>query len=239
MAGVLLGLIGGTGSGEIGRILAEKDIVTPYGRPSSPLQYIDVEGERIVYLRRHGVDGNIPPHRINHRANIYALKKENVPCIVSITSVGSLKKNIVPPSILIPHDYICPWKIPTFYSEVRHVTPSIDERLREIIIEGAKNCNLSVLEKGIYIQTLGPRLETKAEVSVMAYYADVVGMSMASEATLASEIGMSYANISSVDNYAHGIVDVELRYEDIIRNAKNNWGNIVRLIREVVRLMAR
>ncbi|RLI87511.1 MAG: 6-oxopurine nucleoside phosphorylase [Candidatus Altiarchaeales archaeon] len=227
----MIGIIGGTNLYEIefpGKT-KEKEIETEYG-----IVYALV-GEKFLFIPRHGKNRDIPPHRINHRANITALKEHDIEVIIGVTSVGSLKKEIPPRSLVVPDDYINLWNIPTFFdSKIVHITPCLDKNLRKKIISIAKRLKIDVIEKGIYVQTSGPRLETKAEVSLLKNYADIVGMNMASEATLAKEKGIGYANISSVDNYAHGVVEEELDFKKVVEKASKEMGDLERLLKGLI-----
>ena len=209
--------------------LGERVINNAYGSA-----YI-LKNENVAFLPRHGRDRKIPPHRINYRANIMALRDLGVEKIIGVGCSGSLKKEITPGSILIPHDYLNLGEIESYYDlEIKHITPGLDEFLREIIIESAKRSGIKVIEKGIYAQTRGPRLETKAEVSFLKDYADIVGMTMASEATLSKELGIPYACISTVDNYAHGIMDEVLDFEKIVKNASRKRKDLEKLLMAVI-----
>jgi len=188
----------------------------------------------IVFLQRHGE--GVPPHKIDNKKNILSLKEQGAEAIVGLSSVGSLKWGIKPGSIVIPHDYINLKNIRTYYDlESVHITPGLDEDLRKDIIDAAEKINLNVVKNGVYIQTIGPRLETKAEVNMIKNYADVVGMTMANEATLAKEQGLRYASICSVDNYAHGITDEEVTYEGIKKDQEKNKEKIERLLSELLK----
>jgi 5'-methylthioadenosine phosphorylase len=199
----------------------------------------NIEAE-VVFIPRHGKKSNIPPHKVNHHANMMAFKELGVEKVISVTSVGSLKQDIKPKSLIVPHDYIGMWNIPTFYDDkIVHVTPSLDKELRKSIVEVAKSMRIDIIPTGIYFQTTGPRLETKAEIKMMKDYADVVGMNMASEATLAAELGLRYANISTVDNYAHGVTEAELSYKKIVAEASPDKGreDLIRLLMNVIQVL--
>lgn len=194
-----------------------------------------LKNEEVIFVPRHGRDRNIPPHRINHRANMLALRDLEIEKIIGVTSVGSLKKKITPGSIVVPHDYINLWNTPTYFdSEITHITPGLDEPTRNSIIETARKLGIRVIEKGIYAQTTGPRLETKAEINLLKDYADVVGMTMASEATLSRELDLKYASISSVDNYCHGIIEGTLDFKEIIEKASKNRDSLKELLTAVI-----
>lgn len=219
----MLGVIGGVGfsEAEIFKSADVEKIDTPHGA----VQMLLID--KLALIPRHGVHSKVPPHKINHLANIFAFKAKGIMKIIGVNSVGSLKPDISPPSILIPHDYICPWKIATYHDDkIVHVVPGLDENLRESLLTLARKFGLEAVEKGVYIQTPGPRLETKAEIEMLKNFGDVVGMTMANEATLAKELDLSYASICSVDNYAHGIVEEALTSETILKNARMNSARI-------------
>lgn len=231
-----LGIIGGTSlfGTELLAGAMERVVETPYG--SVYLLGARIHRVEVLYIPRHGKESTIPPHRINYRANIRAFKELGVVDIIGVTSVGSLKPEIPPQSLLVPHDYISLCSIPTFYDhELIHVTPELDEPLRRRIINAARSLGISIIDRGVYFQTLGPRLETKAEINLIKDYADVVGMNMASEATLATELGLRYANLSTVDNYAHGIIASEtLDYKAIVEAASRNRAKVERVLMKVI-----
>jgi len=235
-----LGIIGGTSlvGTKLLEVAKKREVNTPYG--TVYFLFGKVHSHEIVYIPRHGKDSTIQPHRINYKANIRSFKELDVEEIIGVTSVGSLKRTITPQSLVVPHDYISLCNIPTFYDdEIVHVTPGLDEALRKRIIKAARDLDIEVIERGVYFQTVGPRLETRAEINLIKDYADVVGMNMASEATLATELGLRYANISTVDNYAHGIIAEEaLDYKDIIEAASKSRGNVERVLLKVIENMA-
>ena len=221
---IKIGIISGSGAYELGgNVLNEFEAETPYGRPSSKVQVVEAGGNRAAFIRRHGPEHTIPPHMINHRANIYALHSLGVENIISISSVGSLKEGIRPPAIVIPEDYISPFRVDTFYDDrVEHITPGMDPWLRNELRESALSLGMDVHFGGVYLQTLGPRLETRAEIRMYSRFADVVGMTVGSEATLSQELGMRFAAICSVDNYAHGIGGEVPDFQEILKRAKIN-----------------
>ncbi len=228
----MIGIIGGAGLSK-SHFINEQNlevIETDYGITRLYM------GENIAFLLRHGITGDIPPHMINFKANMMAFKKKGVHEIIGVNSVGSLKRDIEPPVIIIPHDYINFGGIVTYFdSEIKHITPSLSNSLRERIIRFFFKEDLNFIDKGIYIQTIGPRLETKAEVEMLSKFGDVVGMTMAYEATLAKELGLEYASICSVDNFAHGIVEEILLFENIQTNARINCENILQLLMKFVK----
>ncbi|MBA5942337.1 MAG: MTAP family purine nucleoside phosphorylase [Methanophagales archaeon] len=239
-----LGIIGGTSLFDtklLGDVMIERNwrvVKTEYGTVHLNL-FSTIDSQEIVFLPRHGKDRNIPPHRINYKANIRAFKDLGIMEIIGITSVGSLKYSIKPQSLIVPHDYISLGSGPTYYDyELVHVTPCLDEGLRKHIIGAARDAGIEIIERGVYFQTTGPRLETKAEINFMKDYADIVGMSMASEATLAREAGLRYADISTVDNYAHGIIDGEaLDYTEIVEAASKNMARLESVLQRLMEVI--
>lgn len=233
-----LGIIGGTSLFETELLRGgEREVSTAYGTVF--LRDLSIRGIELFFIPRHGRDQNIPPQRINFRANLQAFKALGVDEIIGVTSVGSLKREIPPHTFIVPHDYISLFSIPTFFEhELVHVTPGLDEALRQRVIAAARSLGFPVIARGVYFQVLGPRLETRAEINLIRQYADVVGMSMASEATLATELGLRYANISSVDNYAHGIVAEPLAYQDIVESAARSREDLERVLLTVLEGMS-
>jgi 5'-deoxy-5'-methylthioadenosine phosphorylase len=233
MARPTVGLIGGSGlqSPSVVEDPTPKSIATPFGNPSeAPL--IGHHGRMpVLFIPRHGAGHRIPPHRINHRANLWALKELGATHILSTSSTGSLKRSIRPGSFVVPHDFVALWSIPTFHDdEVVHATPGLDPDLRKELASAAKSVRASVHSRGIYVQTGGPRLETPAEIAHLAQLGDVVGMTMGSEATLASELGIPYATICSVDNFANGIASRPVTFDSIRKTQRRTQAVLVKIV---------
>jgi 5'-methylthioadenosine phosphorylase len=229
-----LGIIGGTSLVERARQLELEplEVETPFGDPSSPLMVGSWGDAEVAMLVRHGLDHDIPPHRVNHRANVQAMVAAGAGRLVLVASVGSLRADVRPPAVMLLSDFMSPFDVTTFHDDrIVHITPELSEPMRRALREAADALGVAVIDGGVYVQTHGPRLETRAEVRALASWGDVVGMTLASEATLALERGMEVAGICSVDNLAHGISEMPLEYEDIIRNAASNWQNIERVLR--------
>ncbi len=226
-----LGLIAGSAYGDL---LSEKD--AKIEKVSSDFGEVSVwVSSSLVLLPRHGLENNIPPHRINHKANMVAFKKLGISKIIGINSTGSLRKSLPPKSLVVPHDYINPWGIETFFNnEIRHITPGLNQGLRTLILRTARKTGIDVLQGGIYIQTTGPRLETRAEIEMLKPFGDMVGMTMGNEATLAQELDLAYASLCSVDNFCHGITEAPLREEEIISAARQNVETVKKLIHAIL-----
>jgi len=189
--------------------------------------------DTIAFIPRHGMDpqNHTLPHLINHRASLKALQDIGVTEVIGINSAGSLKKKIRPGTVIIPDDFImfapCP---STHDNKAAHITPGLDTAIRRRCLEAARACGIGAMDGGTYWQTTGPRLETKAEIRMMSRFADIVGMTMASEAIIAKELALPYASICSVDNYAHGIGENELTMEKISAHALLSGKTITRIL---------
>jgi 5'-methylthioadenosine phosphorylase len=189
--------------------------------------------DSVALILRHGYDPAeyILPHLINHRANLQALKDLGATEVVGINSTGSLKKELTPGTIVIPDDFITLTATPTIHAgKAVHITPSLSEDVRQNLIIAARACGIEVVDRGVYWQVAGPRLETRAEIRMMAGVADVVGMTMANEAVIAQELGLAYASACSVDNFGHGLVEKPLGMEQIIAGTRKNAEAMIRLL---------
>lgn len=189
-----------------------------------------------VFLRRHGDAEYRPPHRIPHHAHALALETLGVRHVVGLCSVGGLRPEMRPGTVIVPDDYLSYHPPPTFARNERlHVVPTLDDSLRRLLLDVAGDAGGTVRDGGVYAETRGPRFETRAEVRLLAEHADVVGMTAASEATLLQERGLSYALLGVVDNFAHGVGDESLTLEAFDRAVDENrerarW--ILRALRE-------
>jgi len=208
----VLGIIGGTSLLYAKLPPLEKErCATPYG----PAEIY--RGEDVALLLRH--QGNRPPHRINYQASLAALVLAGADRIVSIGSVGSLQLTIQPGSIVLPDDYLSYTSIPTIYdNSIGHVAPSVDADLVSEIAGLIPDAHLG----GTYVQAPGPRFETSAEIRMMQQSGDVLGMTVASEATLANEFEIPFAAVCFVDNFCNGLSNDKVSYEGILATVKAN-----------------
>ena len=221
----MIGVIGGSGLASPTLFTERRDTfpVTPYGAPSGPVTLARSGDTKVAFIPRHGPAHTVPPHRVNHRANLWALRETGADRVVATSSVGSLKVPVRPGTFVVPHDYVAFWSIPTYFdAEVRHVTPVLDEGLRSTLAAAARKAGSRATAKGVYVQATGPRLETRAEIEFFKTVGDVLGMTIASEATLAAELGLPYAALCSVDNYCHGIARSSVTWESIAATQRKN-----------------
>ena len=224
-----IAIIGGTGLDSLDELHIEAShiVQTPYGSPSAVLQTGTLFNHPIIFLPRHGSEHQLPPHKINYRANIAALAKFNVEKILAVTAVGGIAENASPRSIVLP-DQIIDYtygREQTFYDGVDGRVEHIDFTnpfcpvVRQELIDAAKRSSLSISPLGVYGVTQGPRLETAAEIRRMEKDGcTIVGMTVMPEAALAREIGINYANCSIVVNWGAGIEDREITMQEIIEN---------------------
>lgn len=187
-----------------------------------------------VLLNRHGPD-YLPPHAINYRANIQALADLGFRDVVSLNSVGSLQLDLPPGTLLSCADYIS-FRPATFSdTELRALGPEIANNL---IARIAAALPEPLPQGKIYIQTPGPRFETRAEVRVLRQWGDVVGMTAANEADLCRELGLNYNSLCMVDNYANGILGTELSPESFQALVRANQEKVNALFRQLLELFA-
>jgi 5'-methylthioadenosine phosphorylase len=218
----MLGIVGGT-SLLFSALpdLEKKQVDTPFGNAEVLI------GE-VALLMRHQQD--LPPHRINFRANMAALAIAGVDRVIAFGSSGSLNHDITPGSLVIPTDYLSVTGIPSIHDHaVAHVMPELSPELSQDLRRIIPAARLG----GIYVQTRGPRFETVAEIAALSRFADIVGMTLASEATLARELGMPFAAICTVDNYANGVAGGVLTWEEVLeisRQYRERTGKILNTI---------
>lgn len=189
--------------------------------------------DRFIYVARHGTqpDHYIHPHVIDHPATMQALKDLGVTEVIGVHSTGSLKKELKPGMIVIPDDFISLAHTATAVSNrEKHITPALDEPLRRQLYAAAEAASIPVIDGGVYWQTTGPRLETRAEIRFISRFADLVGMTMASEAVVARELDIPYASICSIDNYGNGLIEKPLNADEIRDGAQRNAKNVLAVI---------
>ena len=186
---------------------------TIYGEASSPLTQGRIGSSQIIFLARHGDAHSIPPHQVNYRANIQALKDAGATRIASVATVGGIRREFGPGALVVPDQIIdYTWgRAATFFegpgARVAHIdfTEPYSAALRKHILAAARACGEAISDGGCYGATQGPRLETAAEIGRMERDgADLVGMTGMPEAALAREAGLEYAAINVVANHAAG-----------------------------------
>ncbi len=229
---IALAIIGGTG---LYKLAALEDVethqpVTRYGAPSGPIRIGTLAGKRVAFLARHGEGHSVPPHKINYRANLAALKALGAQRVLALNTVGGITERFGPRVLACPDQLIdYTWgRVSTLCEEdgtdVLHVdfgdpyTPA----LRSELLQAAQAASVVVIEAGCYGATQGPRLETKAEIARMHRDGcDLVGMTGMPEAGLAREFGLDYACLAIVANWAAGAgpePDAQITLEEVLSN---------------------
>lgn len=233
----MIGIIGGSGVYEITQKadnIDEKLVKTDYGEVN--VSILDIFNKKVAFIPRHASGHSIPPHKINFRANIDALKNVGVNQIIATNSVGSMNLDMAPGSFVIPDDFLdfTENRDKTYYeNQVVHVdvTEPYCNRLRDVIA----SCG-DVITGGTYICTQGPRFETPAEIKMFNMLGgDLVGMTGVPEVSLARERAICYNSICIVSNYASGISKDNLTIDEVFEMVKAKEEELLDLIYEIIK----
>lgn len=237
-----IGIISGSGFlvEEGFEFVEEINLENKYGKPSSTYKkYIFGENE-IFSLARHGDKHEFPPHLVNYQANIYGFYELGIDFIVAFGAVGGINSLLLPGDFLIPDNIVdLTYGRNSTYSEIGdtyHIdfTYPFCPAIREELLKILKKANTRFHEKGVYVCTNGPRLETAAEISYFSKLGfDVVGMTLMPEAALSRELGICYAAVNIVSNYAAGISKSILTTDEVVENVKRSDKTIKHIIKEV------
>ena len=221
-----IGVIGGSGFYSLGNTVgsARSQVVTPFSNDPVLIDNENIAGRDIAFLTRHGKSHGIPPHKVNYRANIMALKQSGVELIVAVNVVGGITENMAPGCIVIPDQIIdYTWgREHTIFDKLdspdNHIDFSwpYDKSIAEILAESAGSLGIPVKLGGVYGCTQGPRLETAAEIQRLKNDGcNIVGMTAMPEAALARELEIPYASIALVVNWAAGLTEDVISFADI------------------------
>jgi 5''-deoxy-5''-methylthioadenosine phosphorylase len=209
-----IGVFGGTGFYEFLTNVKEIWIETPYGAPSDKVALGEVGGKRVAFLPRHGKDHRIPPHLINYRANLWAMKELGVSRIIGPCAAGSLQPHIKPGDLVVTDQFVNrTWgRKDTFYEGpiVTHVSPADPycPEMRALAIEAAKEEKINVHERGTVVVIQGPRFSTRAESQEYRSHGwEVINMTQYPEGYLARELGICYVNIALITDYDVGTLE--------------------------------
>ena len=242
-----IGIIGGSGLDDPAILESECDIEvnTPYGPPSCCLKCGKINGVEVVLLGRHGREHTHPPTQVNYRANIHALKAAGCTHILATTAVGSLRENIGRGDLVILDQFIdfTKHRKNTFFEEFEPHNPQhtpmaepFDRGLRDILIKQCEHLGLAFHKTGTVVTIEGPRFSTKAESNMFRLWgADVINMSIATEAALANEAGIPYAAVAMSTDYDCWKDDEEpVSWETILAVFQANAEKVTRLLIEAV-----
>ncbi len=228
-ANITLAVIGGSGWYALpGFALAEsRSIQTPYGATSAPVRIGNLYGKTVAFLARHGEGHNLPPHKVNYRANLFALNTLEPSSVLAVNTTGGITPMCPPRALVVPDqiiDYTC-GRASTYWDgegEMLHAEfgEPYSARLRNALLAAGEKSGVELVDGGTYGATNGPRFETRAEIARMRRDGcDLVGMTGMPEAALARELAMDYACISPVANWAAGAGDVAtITLEDVFAN---------------------
>lgn len=246
MDDIALAVIGGTGVYKLAALEQVESHLpeTRYGFPSGPVRVGMLAGKRVAFLARHGEGHSVPPHKVNYRANLVALQMVGASRVLALNTVGGITDAYGPRVLACPDQLIdYTWgRISTLSeeegSDVLHVdfgdpyTPA----LRAQILAAAQRAQVAVVNGGCYGATQGPRLETKAEIARMKRDGcDLVGMTGMPEAGLARELGLSYACLGIVANWAAGCGDAaEITMEEVLANVDTASAGLLPLLQELL-----
>ncbi len=211
----MLAIIGGTGLTQLTNLkITHRQVMrTPYGEPSGPMTFGTLNQCEVMFIARHGYGHTIPPHQVNYRANLWALRDQGAKRVIAVASVGGIRADLVPGTLVVPNQIIdyTHGRDFTFFDgkdqPVTHIdfTQPYSAKMRQHILASAKLAKLDCVDGGVYAITQGPRLDTAAEINRLERDgADMVGMTGMPEAALAKELGLDYATLAVVTNYAAG-----------------------------------
>lgn len=248
MSDIDLAIIGGTGVyalANLGNVETQQP-VTPYGAPSGPIRIGTLAGKRVAFLARHGEGHSIPPHQINYRANLAALKALGAQTVLALNTVGGITGRCGPRALVMPDQLIdYTWgRISTLSeepgSEVLHVDfgDPYTQTLRQRVMAAAGRLGIDLVAEACYGATQGPRLETKAEITRMKRDGcDLVGMTGMPEAGLARELGLDYACLAIVANWAAGAgpdPDEVITMDEVLANVKAAMDQVPRILQAML-----
>ncbi|MBU4149813.1 MAG: S-methyl-5'-thioadenosine phosphorylase [Candidatus Omnitrophica bacterium] len=238
-----IGIIGGSGLYQIDGLKDVKEIKvdTPFGAPSDSFITGSLEGAEVVFLPRHGRGHRILPTELNYRANIYGMKKLGVEKIVSMSAVGSFRKELKPLDIMLPDQFVDKTnqaRKTTFFGEgiVAHISfaDPVCPETRKTILKAGNDLGLTMHDKGIYLNMEGPAFSTRAESFLhKAWGMDIIGMTNMPEARLAREAEVCFATVAFITDYDcwH---DEMVTIDMVIENLNKNVETAKRLIKKIV-----
>jgi 5'-methylthioinosine phosphorylase len=248
---IALGLIGGTGLYAFPGLkdATRVEIQTPYGMPSGAFVCGELDGQRVAFLARHGESHTIAPHRVNYRANVHAFRQLGCTRVLGINAVGGIRYDMGPRVLVVPDQIIdyTHGRLASFSdvegTKVEHVDFShpYTPQLRTQLLAAAREAGVEVVDGGCYGATQGPRLETVAEIARMRRDGcDLVGMTGMPEAVLARELGLEYACVALVANWAAGCGDeVEISIEEIYAHLAAATAQVPPLVRALLAMNRR
>ncbi len=245
-SGPTVGIIGGTGvyDTKLFRNITERKVYTPFGDTSDMIQVGEFKGRQVAFIPRHGRNHTIPPHGINYRGNIWALKEIGVTAILAPAAVGSLQEDYAPGDLVFVDQFVdrTRGRRDTFYEggQVCHISTAdpVCPELHGLLWERAKELGLPAHETGTYVCIQGPRFSTRAESNIFrSWGAEVIGMTMYPECVLAREAEICYATIAMVTDYDCWMTGRIVDGEEVVRTMRQNIGKVRQLLADVIPLI--
>ena len=203
----------------------------------SSLRGAGLEAHGCTVIQRHGeAAAYVLPHRIDHVANLRGLADVGCERVLAIGSVGGLRPQLGPGVLVCPDDFIALDAAPVTALDgpAAHRVPGFDPGWRSEVAAAFAAAGVGLVDGGVYWQAAGPRLETRAEIRLIAEHADVIGMTIASECVVAGELGLPYAAVCMVDNLANGVGQRELTLEEIDANRARNQATLLDAVKSVL-----
>lgn len=244
----LVAIIGGSGLTNLKNLeITRREVMrTPFGEPSAPLVFGHLGGQNAVFLARHGHGHTIPPHEVNYRANIWAIKEAGASHVIAVNAVGGITPAMTSGSLVFP-DQIIDYtygRTHTYFGNEQKPVTHIDftfpycEELRQALIAAARAARLNAVEQGTYAATQGPRFETIAEIRRLERDGgDLVGMTGMPETALARELGLCYACIAVVANPAAGKAAGTISLREIERTLESGMDKVRSLLEQVLPML--
>jgi 5'-methylthioinosine phosphorylase len=244
----LVAIIGGSGLTKLKNLeITRREVLrTPYGEPSAPLIFGHLGGQKAVFLPRHGEGHTIPPHEVNYRANIWALKDVGASHVIAVNAVGGITAAMTSGSLVVP-DQIIDYtygRNHTYFGNLQKPVTHVDftfpycEELREVLIAAARNAGVELIGQGTYAATQGPRFESIAEIRRLERDGgDIVGMTGMPETSLARELGLCYASIAVVANPAAGKAEGTISLKEISRILEGGMEKVRALLEQALPML--
>ncbi len=235
----MIGIIGGSGfyflKGKNDRI----NVKTPYGTVA--VQKAKIHGKDVVFIPRHGREHDLPPHKVNYRANIYAFKKLGVDAVLGIYASGIISK-YKPGDLVLVDDFLGMFTPITFFDDfkggIKHVDFSqpYDRELQTLVLGIAKANRIQMKKDGVIVTMVGPRFETRAEIKALkSMGANLVSMTHAYEATLLNELEIPYVAVAVGTNYACGISKEKLSSEEVLEHMEVAKKRLIPIIDNLIK----
>jgi 5'-methylthioinosine phosphorylase len=238
-----LALIGGTGLTELAEAAETLEVDTPYGAPSAPIRVISADPVRLLFLPRHGNPHRFPPHRVNYRANLWALREAGADRVLAVSAVGGITRQYAPGTLAAPdqlidyswgreHTYFDSPDVPLVHVDF---TRPYAGPLRDMLLKSAASQSIDIVDGGCIGVFQGPRLESTAEVErARRDGCDMAGMTSLPEAALARELGLDFAGIAVVSNWGAGVSGDLISEADIAETLKEPMARVRALLRALL-----